>query len=76
MRRGIPPRVGAIIGSQNPLISTNNSCWVQMSASCRSSGVCSGPAGKDGWAVTAWGCAAASQAPVMHVYATCSQPTE
>ena len=60
----------------DPLISTNNSCWVQMSASCRGSGVCSGPAGKDGWAVTAWSCAAASQAPVMHVYATCSQPTE
>ena len=60
----------------DPLISTNSSCWVQTSASCRASGVCGGPVGKDGWAVTAWSCAAASQAPVMHVYVTCSQPTE
>jgi len=60
----------------DPIISTNNSCWVQTSASCRASGVCQGPAVKDGWMVTAWSCAVASQAPVLHVYVTCSQPTK
>jgi hypothetical protein len=60
----------------DPVVSTNSSCWVQTSTSCRAAGVCGGPAGKDGWAVTAWSCEAASQAPVMHVYVTCSQPTE
>jgi len=60
----------------DPIVSTNDSCWVQTSASCRASGACGGPAGRDGWAVTAWSCAAAGQAPVLHVYVTCSPPAD
>jgi hypothetical protein len=60
----------------DPVVSTNNSCWVQTSTSCRAAGMCGGSADQDGWAVTAWSCEAASQAPVLHVYVTCSQPME
>jgi hypothetical protein len=65
---------GGYLWERHPDTSVFAACWIEANVSCRASKLCSGPAGEDGWAVTAWNCTHPAQAYTLHVFVTCSQP--